>query len=118
MPIVMDGMNTRPTGSARPVPRLLECLFACCALFGSVAAASQPESRSFELPAGAAANSLRQFASQSGEEVIFMSEEVNGVTTKAVLGTMTRQEALDRLLDGTPLSSTRDQKSGTIAVSR
>jgi hypothetical protein len=81
-------------------------------------AAEVAKTKSFDIAANNALTTLRQFASQSGEQLVFSTEEVSGVRTQAVRGSMTGQEALTRMLAGTPLSASRDEKTGTFAVAR
>ena len=59
--------------------------------------------RSFDIPADHAEKSLRVFSAQSGVQVIFPSDAVKDVTTKAVKGDMLPGVALDQLLSGTRL---------------
>lgn len=70
----------------------------------------------FELRSGPAEVALRAFTVQSGCQIIFPSAHVKGVRTKAVQGEFTARANLERMLTGTPLSLTIDEKSGTIAI--
>jgi len=83
--------------------------------------ASSPEDvkiRNFDIPAAEAAAALNQFALQSGEQLLFSVDEVQGVKTNLVRGEMPVRAALDRMLAGTTLSATRDEKTGALAVGR
>ena len=74
--------------------------------------------RPFNLPADDAENSLRLFATQSGQEVLFSRPSTAGVRTKALQGDYVPLEAMTRLLAGTPLVATPEPRSGAIVVSR
>lgn len=105
-------------------PRMLAALLAgLCALIllpsparGS-AAESSPK-KSFDIPAGDAAVALKQFSAQSGAQVIFPEDAIEGTQTKSLKGAFTPAEALDRLLSGTNLKAAHDRQSGSFAVSR
>jgi hypothetical protein len=74
--------------------------------------------RSYELPPGDAAITLRQVSAISGREILFAAEAVRGVRTNAVRGDFTPVEAVARLLAGTVLSVVQDEKTGALAVRR
>src|SRR5687767_10131 len=83
----------------------------------SALAATEPV-RSFDIAAGAAENALKQFARQSGVEVLFSTEAVRGVRTNAVKGELPVQEAVHRMLAGTPLRAVNDNKNGVLRIAR
>jgi TonB-dependent receptor len=87
-------------------------------LAGSLLAAEPvlPERVRVDLPAGMAAQSLRQFAAQTGLQVIFRADLLPEVATPAVHGSYSPREALDRLLEGTPLAVVLDSGSGAFAI--
>lgn len=64
----------------------------------------------FNLKAGAAGETLKQFAAQTGLEIIFAPEAVGKVATMAVQGEHTPREALDFMLAGTDLVASQDTK--------
>lgn len=72
----------------------------------------------FDIPAGGAAATLRQYISQSGEQLLFSSDDVDGVQTQAVAGHFTSRDALLRMLTGTPLRVRFDDVSTAVAVTR
>ena len=100
----------------------LSALFLCAGLFLALcrpaAGAGEAPKRSFDLPAGVAGETLKHFAAQAGCEIVFQPSAVAGVKTNAVHGLYTQQEALDRLLAGTGLIGSRDEKTGVLAVFR
>ncbi len=61
----------------------------------------------FSLPAQPAAAALLEFSRQSGADVLFSSDELRGITTAAVAGTLEPEAALATLLTGTGLSARR-----------
>jgi hypothetical protein len=74
--------------------------------------------KSFTIPAGTAEKTLKQFAAQSGIEVVYPAEVVRGVRTPEVKGQMTPGEAVKRLLKGTELASAQDERTGAFSISR
>jgi iron complex outermembrane recepter protein len=83
------------------------------------AATAEPgATRSYDLPAGAAEQSLKLFSQQSGRGIVIGADTEKGVRTNAVKGDLTAQEALHKMLAGTGLIATRDEKSGAFAVQR
>lgn len=81
-----------------------------------VLAWAQAAGADFDLPRGDAEITLKLFAEQSGEEVVYLVDPVRGVQTVAVRGRYTAYEALRRMLAGTPLRVTKDTASGALAV--
>jgi iron complex outermembrane receptor protein len=74
--------------------------------------------KSFNIPAGDAAVTLKLFSEQSGLAIMFAPEKVQGVETKAVAGELTPQEALDRLLADTRLYATPTKQAGGYSIRR
>lgn len=73
--------------------------------------------RFFEVPAGSAAKTLRVFAEQSGQQVVFMEDSVKDENTNAIKGKFIPRKALDQMLAGTNLIAEQD-KSDALAVRR
>lgn len=80
------------------------------------ASAADDGMRSFEVPAGTASETLKSFARQAHREIMFPAEPMGGIRTNAVKGEFTVRAALDRMLSGTPLRATEDEKTGALAV--
>lgn len=74
--------------------------------------------RAFDIPADLAEKSLKQFAAQSGVEVLFSTEAANGVRTNAVRGELTPLEAATQMLAGTRLVVVPDSKHEILRISR
>jgi hypothetical protein len=72
--------------------------------------------RSFDLPAGLAAQTLKQFAAQAGREIVFSTEVIGDVRTPLVRGELTPNDALLALLAGTGLVAGQDSRTEGIAV--
>lgn len=74
--------------------------------------------RNFDVPAGDAAQTLKQFAAQAAREIVFAPSAVAGAKTNAVKGELTPREALDQMLVESGLVATQDAKTGAFAVRR
>lgn len=85
-------------------------------LLAVMARAAEPTTTAFDIPAGDAEVTLRQFVDQSGEEVIYWTDRVRGIPTNAVSGRMTAHEALEKMLAETPLGLMKDRTSGALAI--
>ena len=96
-------------------PRLLLAVLSALALTVAVHAASK---KTFNLPAGDATNTLKAFADQSGEQIVFPAEQIRGAKTNAVNGEFTAREALDAMLANTDLVIVQDKESGALAVKK
>lgn len=79
---------------------------------------AEEATRSFNLPAGEAAQTLKQFAAQAGREIVFAPNAVAAIKTNQVKGELTPKEALDQMLARTELVATQDAKSGAFSVRR
>ena len=84
----------------------------------AAAPASEEKKLTFNIPADKAAQSLKKFSAQSGQQLLYSNNDLAGVTTNEVKGAFTSEEALTRLLAGTPLVATRDLPNGAVAVGR
>ena len=83
---------------------------------GSIAA--DAAKRQFDLPADAVEQSLKRLSIQSKLQVVFASELTDGIRANAVKGEFTPMEAANRLLAGTSLRATHDEKTGVLSVTR
>ena len=72
----------------------------------------------FEVPAGAAHRTLREFTRQSGEQIVYLVDSVRGHRTQPVRGQWTARDALERMLAGTGLVVRRDDATGAMTVVR
>ncbi len=101
-------------------PSLLRRVFAAFVLAAAplLALAAESPRKSYRVPTGEASATLKQFTEQSGEQVVYLVNDVRGVTTKEVVGDFTAREALNRMVAGTALVVVQDQKSGALTVNR
>ncbi len=74
--------------------------------------------RRFDVPAGDARVTLRLFAEQSGEQIVYLIDAVQGHRTRAVRGRLAAPRALEHMLTGTGLLMRRDPASGAMTVVR
>ncbi|MBI5689054.1 MAG: TonB-dependent receptor [Verrucomicrobia bacterium] len=59
---------------------------------------------------------LKAFAAQADEQVLFTPDDVRGVQTRAVSGEFTPRAALERMLGGTSLQPRSDAATGAVAI--
>lgn len=112
-------MTPYPTPVPRLRSRLFRLLAACTLTLACLLPARAEETvKAFDVPAGAAVDTLKQAAQQAGKEIMFPAETVRGVQTAAVKGEFTPLAAFNRMLAGTTLVVVQDQKTGAFAVSR
>ena len=78
--------------------------------------AADESKKMYNLPGGDAATRLRQFSEISGKEILFAADAVRGITTHAVSGDLTAQQAIAQLLTGTGLRVIVDASTGAFAV--
>lgn len=81
-----------------------------------VIAAAAPGTKSFDIPAGNAAQTLKQFALQAAREIVFSLPDVAAVQTNTVRGELSPALALERMIEGTGLISKTDAQTGAFAV--
>jgi iron complex outermembrane receptor protein len=112
---------TYPSLPARTSVRLFRGLL--LAAFGFLAltvtaVAAESSKKTFDLPAADAAQTLKAYTDQSGEQIVYPVERVRGVKTNAVKGEFSAREALDLMLASTGLSAVQDASTGALAVRR
>ncbi len=93
-------------------------LFAVSLTVAGSLSAAEPAKKSYDVPAGNAVATLKQFAAQSGEQLLYSAEQVAEVKTNAVSGKLTAREALAAMVAGTKLAVTQDKGTGALAVTR
>ena len=71
-----------------------------------------------DIPAGTADKTLRLFSEQTGIPVAFGTASAAQTRTNAVKGDLAPREAIARLLEGTGLVMTANEKSGAYTISR
>ena len=101
-----------------PVSQAVPAL--CCAVVvgAPTAVAAETGKRTFHLPRGDAAVTLKEFAGSAGAPIVYLVDRVRGATTNAVSGEFAAREALDRMLAGSGLEAAQDAATGAFVVSR
>ena len=74
--------------------------------------------RAFNIPEGPAIVTLKRVAQIGGIEIVYSADTVAGVQTNAVSGEFTPRDALERLIDRTPLKLHHDSATGAFSVMR
>lgn len=111
---------SRPYGPRRLLPARIRASLGAWVGFGlllpSTISATESERRTFDIPAGAATTTLKQFAAQSNEQLLYSPDDVSGVQTQAVRGEFTPVTALEYMLKRTPLKARQDGATKAIAI--
>ena len=71
-------------------------------------ASVQAQPRTFEIPPGDLRSALEAYAAQSGVQLVYKIEDVRGFSTKGIKQSASSEDALQNLLEGTPLKVRRD----------
>lgn len=80
--------------------------------------AAEASTRYFDIPAGEAETTLREFAKQSGVQLIYDAQKLSGVRTAGLRGDHTPRAALDSMLAGTRFYAVQDRETGALTVQR
>ena len=103
-----------------PLPRRTKWLrlFSLSLLFSTLnlGAWAADAKKPVDLPAGVASETLKNFARQTGREIVFAPDTVGSVQTNVVKGEFSPKEALKIMLADTGLIATQDAKTGAFAV--
>ncbi|MBM3853131.1 MAG: hypothetical protein FJ399_08235, partial [Verrucomicrobia bacterium] len=106
-----------PAAPCSPL-HLIRVFFTLLAASLMAFAATTSSTRTFDVPAGDAVATLKQFSAQAEVQVLFPPEQVRSIRTPAVRGDLLPAEALERMLAGTILTIVRDEKTGAFGVRR
>lgn len=109
-------MLSRGAGALKSLPWLVVFWVGVLLTLPAAVRATGTEPRPFDVRAGAAAITLKEFAAQAGREIMFAADAVLGVQTQRVTGVFRPAEALDRMLAGTRLAATEDAPSGALMI--
>lgn len=85
-------------------------------LLPAALSATETPRRTFDIPAGDAATTLKLFSAQAGEQVLYSPDDVAGVRTQAVRGEFTPLAALELMLAGTNLRARQDIVTKAISI--
>ncbi len=83
---------------------------------GFAARAAEAPVKTFDIPPGRALVTLKQFVEQSGAQLLYSADEVEGINTNAAKGRLQPRRALQLMLADTGLESAEDPATGTITV--
>lgn len=87
---------------------------ACSVALCSYAMADTP--RNIAIPAGDLATALELISKQAGVELVFRPEQIKGLRTEGVTGTLSSRDAIKKLLEGTPLQLRTDGATGAMMI--
>lgn len=87
-------------------------LFVGLAFAASLAGAAEGAKKPFDIPAGDALATLKLFIAQSGAQLLYSAEEIEGVRTQAIKGDYLPVSALEAMLFGTRLVVQQDERTG------
>ena len=73
------------------------------------------EDKQVNVPAGDLIAALKTLAQQSGADLVYRSDQLEGLRTQGVSGTLSAQEAVTKLLEGTTLTLKTDS-SGAMLI--
>src|SRR5690349_2851501 len=88
------------------------------ALIVLTAVAAEDSKKTYNIPSGDAASTLKTYSEVSGRETLFAADAVRGVKTNSVRGVHDSSEALGAMLAGTGLVAVTDEKTGAVAIQR
>lgn len=94
----------------------IAALSLACAL--SLSAHAEGPAGPFNLPAGDLAPQLDQLARQSGTQLVYRTDHLEGLRTPGVRGAPSLDAALAQLLAGSGLATERDTASGAVVIVR
>ncbi len=94
------------------------CILAVGALLNGafVPAVADTSASNYDIPEGKAIKTLKLAAKQGDVDIMFAASAIKGVTTSAIEGVFTAQEALDGMLAETSLFAVQDEGSGAFAI--
>ncbi|MET0808294.1 MAG: TonB-dependent receptor, partial [Pseudoxanthomonas sp.] len=99
--------------------RILLLSLACSASLAALAGQAQAAtSAPINIPAGELVSALDALARQSGAQFVYRADQLQGLRTSGVQGARSPQEAVDRLLQGSPFVAQRDASGAMVIVKR
>ena len=96
--------------------RVLLLSLACSAALATQAQASA--ALPINIPAGELVTALDTLARQSGAQFVYRADQLQGLRTSGVQGATSAEEAVDRLLQGSPFMAQRDASGAMVIVRR
>ena len=100
------------------MPRSMRLRAALLAITGTLAIAAQADdvAKPIEVPAGDLLVAMESLQKQSDVQVLFQDSLLKGVKTPGVSGTLTVQDAVKKLLQGTRLTLSTDAATGAMLI--
>jgi iron complex outermembrane receptor protein len=95
--------------------KILVCAVAWALTSMSLAVRAE-DAISVSIPAGDLAAALESFAKQTGLELVFRADQLKGVHTEGLSGTLTPRQAVERLLKGTAFVAQSDATTGAMLI--
>jgi outer membrane receptor protein involved in Fe transport len=95
--------------------KTLRLAFVTMACSISYATCAYADPKPVNIPPGDLTVALESLAKQTGVELVYQTDQLKGLTTKGASGILSPQEAVAKLLDGTPLSL-RTDASGAMLI--
>ena len=116
----MTTLSRKPRAAAPSVRffRAAAALLCVMALAGGPVRAVETARKKFDVPAGDAFVTLKQFSAQAGGSLLYSADAVDGVKTNAVKGEISPREALDGMLAGTGLEVKQEGHGSTLVIRR
>ena len=99
-------------------PHVVTALYCVATASLTTTMAAEAEKRTFNLPRGDAAETLKDFATAAGTPIVYLVDRIRGATTNSVSGELTPREALEQMLINTDLEAAQDPITGGLVVSR
>lgn len=95
-------------------PLVLAVAIAAC----TVAMPASAQDRVFSIPAGDLKSAVDSYIRQTGAQLLYKSEDLQGARSTGATGSMTSEEALSKVLEGTGVTSNTDAAGAIVLVRR
>jgi len=113
----LNSASTRPALHAAPRVTLSALAFSLSLAFAAMAPAAHAQEApvSVSIPAQPLGDALLQLGAQTSLQIFFSQDVVRGRNARAVSGTLTPEQALSQLLQGTGIQQTRNGNNVTLS---
>ncbi|HZY34732.1 MAG TPA: STN domain-containing protein, partial [Rhodanobacter sp.] len=91
-------------------------MFVLACSVSAMASAQTAAVRQIDIPAGDLVTALDTLARQSGAQFIYQADQLRGLRTSGVHGTLSADDALERLLAGSGFTVHRDDSGAVVLV--
>jgi len=98
------------------IRRALRCALVAGVCSLAMASAALAQAQTFHVPAGDLKTALDAYIKQSGAQVLYRSEDVKGKATQGAHGSLSQEEALVKILQGSGLSVTTSPNGARLIV--